>query len=96
MRSRSSVNCASISLTLTGVLDSYRVSSSSGGVSVQSTTLSFNSIRSRLYRTNLAPLKLPRMFSFVNALLKAIRRASRKVSFLICVTKYYNQLLILA
>jgi hypothetical protein len=82
MRSRSNVNCASISLTLTSVLDSYRVSSSSRGVSVQSTTLSFNSTRSRLYKTNLAPPKLAKILSFVIALLKAILKASRKVVFL--------------
>jgi hypothetical protein len=82
MRSRSSVNYALISLTLTSVLDSYRVSSSSRGISVRSTILSFNSIRSRLYRTNLAPLKLAKILSFVIALLKAILKASRKVVFL--------------
>jgi hypothetical protein len=82
MRSRSSVSCALISLTLTSVLDSYRVSSSGGGVSVRSTTLSFDSTRSRLYRTNLAPLKLAKILSFVIALLKAILKASRKVVFL--------------
>jgi hypothetical protein len=76
MRSRSSINCASISLTLTSVLDSYRGSSSSRG-----TTLSFNSTRSRLYRTNLAPLKLAKILSFVITLLKAILKASRKVVF---------------
>jgi hypothetical protein len=82
MHSRSSVNYALISLILTSVLDSYRVSSSSRGVSVRSTMLRFNSTRSRLYRTNLAPLKLTKILSFVIALLKAILKASRKVVFL--------------
>jgi hypothetical protein len=72
MRSRSSVNYALISLLLTSVLDSYRVFSSSRGVSVRSTTLSFNSTHSKLYRTNLAPLKLANILSFVTAILKAI------------------------
>jgi hypothetical protein len=58
------------------------VSSSSRGVSVQSTMLSFNSTRSRLYRTNLGPLELAKILSFVIALLKAILKASRKVVFL--------------
>jgi multisubunit Na+/H+ antiporter MnhE subunit len=49
---------------------------------VRSTILSFNSIYSRLYRTNLAPLKLTKILSFVIALLKAILKASRKVVFL--------------
>jgi hypothetical protein len=79
MRSRSSVNYALISLTLTSVLDSYRVSSSSRGISVRSTILSFNSTRSKLYRTNPAPVKLTKIFSFVIALLKAILKASRNV-----------------
>jgi hypothetical protein len=55
------------------------MSSSSRSVSVRSTILSFNSTRSRLYRTNLAPLKLAKILSFVIALLKAILKASRKV-----------------
>jgi multisubunit Na+/H+ antiporter MnhE subunit len=58
------------------------VSSSSRGVSVQSTILSFNSTRSRLFRSNLAPLKLAKILSFVIALLKAILKASKKVVFL--------------
>jgi hypothetical protein len=82
MHSRSSVNYALISLILTSVLDSYRVSSSSRGVSVRSTMLRLNSTRSRLYRTNLAPPKLTKILSFVIALLKAILKASRKVVFL--------------
>jgi hypothetical protein len=82
MHSRSSVNYALISLILTSVIDSYRVFSSSRGVSVRSTMLRFNSTRSRLYRTNLAPLKLTKKLSFVIALLKAILKASRKVVFL--------------
>jgi hypothetical protein len=82
IRLRSSVNYAVISLILTSVLDSYRVSSSSRGISVRSTILDFISTRSRLYRTNLAPLKLAKILSFVIALLKAILKASRKVVFL--------------
>jgi hypothetical protein len=49
---------------------------------VQSTILSFNSTRSRLYKTSLAPLKLTKILSFIIALLKAILKASRKVVFL--------------
>jgi hypothetical protein len=49
---------------------------------VRSTTLSFNSTRSRLYKTNLTPLKLAKILSFVTALLKAILKASRKIVFL--------------
>jgi hypothetical protein len=58
------------------------VSSSGRGVSVRSTILSFYSTRSRLYRTNLAPLKLAKILSFEIALLRAILKASRKVVFL--------------
>jgi hypothetical protein len=79
MRSRTRVNCASISFRLAGVFNSYKVSSSSRGVSVQSTTLSFISTCSRLYRTNLAPLKLVRILSFIIALLKVILNAGRNV-----------------
>jgi hypothetical protein len=82
IRSRSSVNYALISLILTSVLDSYRVYSSSRGVSVRSTILSFSSTRFRLYRAYLAPLKLTKILSFVITLLKAILKASRKVVFL--------------
>ena len=57
--------------------------------------LSFNSIHFRLYRTNLTPLKLSRIFFFVNTLLKVIQKIGRKVSFLTYVTKYYNQVLVL-
>jgi hypothetical protein len=58
------------------------VSSSSRGISVRSTILSFNSTRSRLYKTNLAPLKLAKILSFIIALFKSILKASRKVVFL--------------
>ena len=48
MRLRTSVNCASISFIVAGVLDSYRVVSNSAGVGVQSTTLSLDNTYSRL------------------------------------------------
>lgn len=48
MRSQISVNCASISFIVAGVLEFCRVASASVGVGVQSTTSSFNSTRCRL------------------------------------------------
>ena len=48
MRLRTSVNCASISFIVAGVLDSYRVVSNSIGVEVQSTILSLDNTYSKL------------------------------------------------
>jgi hypothetical protein len=62
---------------------------------VQKTTLSFNSIASRLCRTKLALLKLAQIFPFVINLLKATLKASRKAFFLIYLELYCAKLLIL-
>jgi hypothetical protein len=71
------------------------VSSSLGGVSVQRTTLSFDSTASGSCRTNPAPLKLTQIFSFVIDFSKAALKAGRKASFLIYLEPYRAKLLIL-
>jgi hypothetical protein len=57
--------------------------SSAGSVSVRSCTLSFNNIELGLCGTDLAPNNPTRIFSRVNAFLKAALKASKKVSLLI-------------
>jgi hypothetical protein len=71
MQLQISINQALISFSVVSVFNSYRIASSSAGVGVQSTILSFNSTRSRLYRTRLAPLKPTKILSFIITLLKA-------------------------
>jgi hypothetical protein len=56
---------------------------SAGSVSVRSCTSSFNNTALGLYRTSLAPQNPARTFSSVNAFLKAVLKASKKVSLLI-------------
>jgi hypothetical protein len=57
--------------------------SSVGSVSVYSCTSSFNNTALELCGTSLAPKNPARIFSRVNAFLKAALKASKKVSLLI-------------